>query len=99
MNNNKACANYLLQQNVKRYMNEVKKRWRSYGRMTGRITLQNVSEEEKNDITKITGVRFHGDSITLSVKEFEDALQHSKFASIDLKEVLDCYFWLFCCNK
>lgn len=92
MNNNKACANYLLQQNVKRYMNEVKKRWRSYGRMTGRITLQNVSEEEKNDITKITGVRFHGDSITLSVKEFEDALQHSKFAPIDLKEVLDCYF-------
>lgn len=92
MTGNKACANYLLQQNVKRYMNEVKKRWRSYGRMTGRITLHKVSEEEKNDLTKITGIRFYGDSITLPVKDFEDALQHSKFAPIDLKEVLDHYF-------
>lgn len=92
MTSSKACANYLLQQNVKRYMNEVKKRWQSYGRMTGRVTLHKVSEEEKNDLTKITGIRFYGDSITLPVKDFEDSLQHSKFAPIDLKEVLDHYF-------
>jgi uncharacterized protein (TIGR02679 family) len=92
MTGSKACAEYLLHQNVKRYMNEIKKRWCSYEKMTGRIKLQNVSEEEKTDLTKITGIRFYGDSITLSVKDFEDALQHSKFSPIDLQEVLDYYF-------
>ena len=43
-------------------------------------------------MTKITGIRFKNNMIKLSVKDFENSLNESDFAPLDLKEVMDCYF-------
>ena len=88
----KKCAEYLLTKNVERCMNEIKKRWVSYGRFTGKITILDATKEEINDLTRITGIRFESDKIKLSVKDFENSLKESDFAPLDLKEVIDCYF-------
>ena len=44
-------------------MNEIKKRWVSYGRFTGKITILDATKEEINDLTRITGIRFERDKI------------------------------------
>lgn len=92
MEGSKKCAEYLLTKNVERCMNEIKKRWVSYGRFTGKITILDATKEEINDLTRITGIRFESDKIKLSVKDFENSLKESDFAPLDLKEVIDCYF-------
>lgn len=92
MEGSKKCAEYLLTKNVGRCMNEIKKRWISYGRFTGKITILDATKEEINDLTRITGIRFERDKIKLSVKDFENSLKESDFAPLDLKEVIDCYF-------
>lgn len=92
MEGSKKCAEYLLTKNVERCMNEIKKRWVSYGRFTGKITILDATKEEINDLTRITGIRFESDKIKLFVKDFENSLKESDFAPLDLKEVIDCYF-------
>ena len=46
MEGSKKCAEYLLTKNVERCMNEIKKRWVSYGRFTGKITILDATKEE-----------------------------------------------------
>ena len=46
MNNEKECAVYLQTQKAyHRAMEEMRKKWRSYGKAAGRITLKYTSEE------------------------------------------------------
>ena len=57
MEGSKKCAEYLLTKNVERCMNEIKKRWVSYGRFTGKITILDATKEEINEAyEKNTGV-------------------------------------------
>ena len=57
MEGSKKCAEYLLTKNVGRCMNEIKKRWISYGRFTGKITILDATKEEINEAyEKNTGV-------------------------------------------
>ena len=85
MEGSKKCAEYLLTKNVERCMNEIKKRWVSYGRFTGKITILDATKEEINDLTRITGIRFERDKIKLSVKDFENSLKESDFAPLFFK--------------
>ena len=87
MEGSKKCAEYLLTKNVGRCMNEIKKRWISYGRFTGKITILDATKEEINDLTRITGIRFERDKIKLSVKDgifFPDVTASEIAANADL---------------
>ena len=56
MNNNKACAEYFKGNPAyQRCFREFEKKWKSYGRVTGSITLKNTSEEERK---AISGMKF-----------------------------------------
>lgn len=90
MTGSQKWADYLKTKQVKRLMTELKKKWISNGHLTGKITLNNISDEEKRDIEGIMGIHF---SNSLNAKDFESAIiQNSVFGDSNIKEVLELYF-------
>lgn len=90
MTGSQKWADYLKTKQVKRLMTELKKKWISNGHLTGKITLNNISDEEKRDIESIMGIHF---SNSLNAKDFESAIiQNSVFGDSNIKEVLELYF-------
>ena len=75
MNNNEACAAYFKENPVyQRCFSEFEKKWNSYGRVTGIITLKNTFEEERRAIGGILGKTFYEDTVRFSFAEFENLL-------------------------
>lgn len=70
----------------------VMEKWRSYGKPTGRITLKHTSGEERRGIGGITGKVFYEEDIRFTFAEFEQGLQKTRFAPVDMKKVLEGYF-------
>ncbi len=90
MTGSQKWATYLKTKEVKRLMIELKKKWISNGHLSGKITLNNISDEEKRDIEGIMGIHF---SNSLNAKDFESAIiQNSVFGDSNIKEVLELYF-------
>lgn len=90
MTGSQKWAAYLKTKQVKRLMTELRKKWISNGHLTGKITLNNISDEEKRDIEGIMGIHF---SNSLNAKDFESAIiQNSVFGDSDIKEILELYF-------
>lgn len=90
MTGSQKWAAYLKTKQVKRLMTELKKKWISNGHLTGKITLNNISDEEKRDIEGIMGIHY---SNGLNAKDFESAIiQNSVFGDSDIKEILELYF-------
>ena len=76
MNNNEACAAYFKENPAyQRCFSEFEKKWNSYGRVTGIITLKNTFEEERRAIGGILGKTFYEDTVRFSFIEFEKGLQ------------------------
>ena len=92
MTGSQKWAKYLHSKDLKRLMNEVKRKWISYGRLTGKIVLKNVTDSERKDINGVIGKHYASDTISISAKDFEQAILHSSFGETSVKEVLDAYF-------
>lgn len=93
MNNNEACAEYFKGNPAyRRCFLEFEKKWNSYGRAKGIITLKHTSEEERRAIGGILGKTFYEDAIRFPFAEFEKGLQCTKFAPVDFEQVLEAYF-------
>ena len=54
--------------------------------------LDDASEEECRAIGGITGKRYLDDRIVFSFSEFEQGLQKTRFAPVDIKKLLEIYF-------
>lgn len=90
MTGSQKWAAYLKTKQVKRLMIELKKKWISNGHLTGKIALNNISNEEKRDIEGIMGIHF---SNSLNAKDFESAIiQNPVFGDSDFKEIIELYF-------
>lgn len=93
MCNNKECAGYLKKNGAySRLMRELRKKWESFGRTAGSVTLKNAAEAERRAIGGIVGKSFTDKTITITFREFEQGLQKTRFAPIDMKTVLEEYF-------
>lgn len=93
MCNNKECANYFKSQRAyHRCFEEFRKKWKSYGKAAGRITLKQTSAEERRAVGGIIGKVFYEETIRFSFLEFEQGLQKTRFAPVDMKAVLEEYF-------
>lgn len=100
MSNNNACAEYLKQNTAySRCMNELRKKWQSHGRIAGNIVLKDVSDAEKRAIGGMIGKPFLDDRISFTFLEFEQGLQKTKFAPIEMKAVLEKYFACEMCTN
>lgn len=93
MSNNTECAEYFKSRKAyQRCMKELRKKWKSFGKAAGRITLKDTTEEERRAIGGILGKVFYGKDICFSFAEFERGLQKTRFAPVDMREVLESYF-------
>lgn len=93
MNNNTECAKYFKSRKAyQRCMKEFRKKWKSFGKVAGRITLKDTTGEERRAIGGILGKIFYDKDICFSFAEFEQGLQKTRFAPVDMKEVLETYF-------
>lgn len=93
MYSSKACAVYFRGQKAyERCMKELRKKWKSYGRVAGKISLKQTSEEERRAVGGILGKVFYEETIQFSFLEFEQGLQKTRFAPVDVKELLEEYF-------
>lgn len=93
MCNDRECAEYFKsQQAYHRCFEEFRKKWRSYGKVAGRITLKQTSEDERRAVGGIVGKVFYEETIQFSFLEFEQGLQKTRFAPVDMKAVLEEYF-------
>lgn len=93
MSNEKECAQYFRNQSAyHRCFQELWKKWRSYGRIAGRITLKNTSEAERRAIGGMIGKTFYEETIRFSFSEFEEGLQKTRFGPVDMQILLEGYF-------
>lgn len=93
MNNNTECANYFKSNKAyQRCLKEFRKKWKSYGKTAGRITLKDTTEEERRAIGGIVGKVFYDQDIRFSFAEFDQGMQRTRFAPVNMKEVLEAYF-------
>lgn len=100
MNNSRECAEYFKDlKESGRCFQELKKKWRSYGRAAGRITLKGASPEERRIIGGIVGKVFYDGDVCFSFREFEQGLQKTRFAPVEMKAVLEEYFGETLCTN
>lgn len=93
MCNNRECADYLKKNSAYcRLMKELQKKWKSYGRIAGSVTLKETTEEERRAIGGIVGKTFSDETVKITFQEFERGLQKTRYAPIDMKSVLEEYF-------
>lgn len=100
MNNSRECAEYF--KNLKesnRCFRELWRKWRSYGRAAGQITMKETSQEERRMIGGIVGKVFYDETIRFSFQEFEQGLQKTRFAPVEMKDVLEEYFGEALCTN
>ena len=91
--NNRECAEYFKGQKAyRRCFQELLKKWKSYGKAAGRISLKNASEEERKAIGGLLGKAFYEENICFSFADFEKSLQKTRYAPVEMKKVLEEYF-------
>lgn len=92
MNNDRECAAYFRSRKAyERCMKELLKKWKSYGKTAGRITLKQTTEEERRAIGGIVGRAFYEETIHFSFSEFEKGLQKTRYAPVNMEKMLEAY--------
>ena len=84
----KECADYLKKKNLQMFLSEVRKKYETYGRFTGRVRVQ---QQECSDLSGILG-SFVAAGTSVSVDCFVKALQKTKFGGVEMKQLLEAYF-------
>ena len=92
MNNDRECAAYFRSRKAyERCMKELLKKWKSYGKTAGRITLKQTTEEERRAIGGVVGRAVFEETIHFSFSEFEKGLQKTRFAPVNMEKMLEAY--------
>lgn len=88
----RACAAYLKDHpGYRRIMQELLKKYRSYGRPAGIVRLDDATQEECAAVRGIFGRSF-SPPLRFQTAQFETALQGLRFGKVSLKDVLESYF-------
>lgn len=86
--NEKELASYLHSKNVDGFLKEVRKKYESYGKLTGRIS---PADDECADLSGILG-RTVSSHHQISVQSFSDALNDTKYGPVNMRALLEEYF-------
>ena len=93
MNSGQKWANYLHLKNVNRLMLEIRKKYISYGKLTGKIVLKNTTFDERKDIGSILGKHYSTIDISINTKDIEEAIiNNNVYGQVNIKEIIDAYF-------
>lgn len=87
------CIGYFQhKQGLQRALSEIKEKYRSLGKLSGRIVLTGLTLEEKDALSAFLNKNYYQENASISVANFQTALDKTKFAGIDFIEVLEEYF-------
>ena len=89
----KECVSYF--KNNRGYKNifqQMREKWRSYGKISGNIILNNPTLEEREAIKKFLGIVSDNKKIKFKMSDFEKGLKESRFNNVELIELLEEYF-------
>lgn len=93
MDRQKECVRYFREQaGFHRGFLEMRKKWKSYGKVTGKIKIKSATEEEKKAIGGFLGRRYWEEDVKFLFSDFEQALKETRFKDISLTVLLEDYF-------
>ena len=91
MTSNQKWAEYLKDKSFNKLMIELKKKYISYGKLTGKISIKNISDQERKDISGLLGRHITSDFI--NAKEIEEAIiNNGVYKDANIKGIIDAYF-------
>lgn len=94
------CVTYFLEKSGwTRQMNQILKKYKSYGNNSGTVSLPDATEEECRVAGLFMGKTFYP-PLRYQLSDFEQALKASRFQDTSLQELLEGYFgYPVCMNK
>ncbi len=75
-----------------RLFEEMRKKYKKYGKLAGKVSLEGASEEECLAIGGILGRNLPSGDLKVSLPEFEAALNETKYRGVSVTELLFVYF-------
>jgi len=88
-----ALAYFKENSGYRRIFQGIYNRYRSLGRLGGTVTIRNLTPDEKEVLSSHLRRDYsRKKSASFTVKDFEESLQYTRFASYSLKEILQWYF-------
>lgn len=89
----KECASYFKNnRGYEKIFQQMREKWRSYGKISGNIIVNNPTSEEREAVKKFLGIVSDSKKIKFKMLDFEKALKESKFNNIELLNLLEEYF-------
>ncbi len=91
----KECVQYfkMNQNGFDRLLKAMLKKWQSLGKVGGKVTLENVTEFEREALNKYFHTKqFTAHTATISLLAFQKELVHTKFNGLSLEDILSAYF-------
>lgn len=70
----------------------MRKKWKSYGKVAGKIKIKSATEEEKKAFGSILGRRYWEEEVEFLFSDFEKALKETRFRDVPLTVLLEDYF-------
>lgn len=83
------CIEYFSHKGFARVLELIYIKYRSLGRFSGKVVLENPQPVEKEMLSRYLGRIVSGDRVVVNVKEFaQKRFEQTKFSSLDFKDVL-----------
>lgn len=76
----------------RRALQEIRNKWKKYGKAQGIVRLLDCSAEEQASLGGFLNRQFWEEAISFKVLEFESALAKTSFSDVSLEELLAAYF-------
>ena len=88
------CLKYFRSNSVfEKLFQKIRRKYESLGRFGGSVVLEKLSMEEKEKIGGFFGKDYRKQkTITVSIENFEKAIQNSRFADCNIEEIMTGYF-------
>lgn len=87
------CALYFRKNKAySRMFTEMKKKYIKYGKLSGKIFLENLSEAEGSALGAVFGRTLLPGDFTFSVSQLQEALDETKYHGVEVKTLVEKYF-------
>lgn len=90
----KKCLDYFISTPIlKKVLERCLDKYRSFGNARGTVVLRGLKESDVESLEGFTGKNYHGKkSVLLSVAVIQKAIDGSRFAGVQLEELLEVYY-------
>lgn len=91
MDSSKQFAKYLKQHDFNRFIETIKEKYRKTQKITGKVTISNLTSNEKYALELLFGT-IYGNDFSMTIKKIYDKLKDTIYKDIDFIKVLEEYY-------